>query len=250
MSSGANIATPVRFCTQCGKPLGSGIRFCNACGARTGLDSPEPIKPPNPEAQNLFKEALLEALAKQSGIPVMPLLQRALVIGLLPKDEVEAHLMLGEGYREIFGNQDLSWQQMVQTNEFQRSMVEVETALELDRIRALGVFAEPLNIGRLQNLDLMYELAADAKRESVGIDAAISYLAQKLKLVEYLATPVLLRTLLKLATLYRERGASQEAVACLQKVLRTSPLYPADQERNDELRRRAHQMLSEIQRNH
>jgi hypothetical protein len=178
----------------------------------------------------------------------MPLLQRALAIGLPPRDEVLARKSLAGGYREIFGNSGLSSRQMVETNEFRQSMAELERAFELDREHSVGFFSEPLNAGTLYTLDAMYEAEAKVKIEREGVDAAFSYLYAKLSLVDYLPRPPLLWSLLKLAELYRMRGAIEYAALCLHKVLGTAPLYPADQERNSEVRNKAYQMLREIQR--
>ena len=73
--------------------------------------------------------------------------------------------------------------------------MEIEKAFELDRVGSLGFFAQPLNIGGLKHLDLMYLLAAEAKQEHEGTDAAIAYLAGKLKVVDYLSRPPLLQSL-------------------------------------------------------
>jgi len=204
--------------------------------------------PAGTPGKDLFVEAIKLSLEKGSGIPAMPLLQKALALGLTPGDEVFARHALGEAYREIFGNSGLPWRQMVETNEFHQGMTEIEKAFELDRVGSLGYFSQPLNIGRLKHLDLMYTLAADAQKERDGNDAAIDYLAGKLRAVDYLARPPLLQSLLKLAELYREVGAFEETGRCLREVVNTEPLYPADQEHNEEVRGRARQMLSEIQR--
>jgi hypothetical protein len=203
--------------------------------------------PAGAAGKDLFVEAIKLSLEKGSGIPAIPLLQKALALGLAPGDEVFARHALGEGYREIFGNSGLPWRKMVETNEFHQSMAEIEKAFELDSVGSLGFFSQPLNIGRLEHLDLMYTLAADAKKEQDGTDAATGYLAGKLRAVEYLARPPLLYSLLKLAELYQETGAFEEAARCLRKVVATEPLYPADQERNEELRAKARKMLSDVQ---
>jgi tetratricopeptide (TPR) repeat protein len=208
---------------------------------------PQITPPSSATAEAFLVEAMKVALAEGSEIPAMPFLQKALAIGLAPKDEVEARLSLGGGYREIFGNSGLSWQKMVEANEFRQCLVEIEKAFELDRKGSLGFFSQPLSIGRLQHLDLMYTLAAQAKQEQEGTDAAIAYLAAKLAAVDYLKRPPLLASLLRLADLYRGRGAFEDAARCLRKVLGTEPLYPADQERNEEFRETARQMISEIE---
>ncbi len=203
--------------------------------------------PASAAGKDIFVEAIKLSLKKGSGIPAIPLLQKALASGLAPGDEVFARHALGEGYREIFSNSGLPWRKIVETNEFHQCMAEIEKAFELDRVGSLVFFSQPLNIGRLEHLDLMYTLAADAKKEQDGTDAAIGYLAGKLRAVEYLARPPLLHSLLKLAELYRETGAIDEAARCLRKVVTTEPLYPADQERNEELRGKARKMLSDVQ---
>src|ERR1700733_648079 len=163
MSSGAATAGPLMYCTTCGKPIQSGARFCTACGSTVGLGQSPTIAASSVAGKGLFVEALKLGLAKGSGIPAMPLLQKALALGLSPEDQVEAHFSLGGGYREIFGNSGLSWQKMVETNEFKQCKVEIEKAIELDRMGSFGFFSEPLNIGRLRQLDVMYTLEARAK---------------------------------------------------------------------------------------
>jgi hypothetical protein len=247
MSSGATNAAPLRYCTRCGKQLTVGAGFCNACGSPTGLAGPQGTAPSNTEAQDLFEQAGMLSLAKGSDVPAIPLLQRALAIGLAPKDEVFARWSLAGGYREIFGNSGLSSRQMVETREFRQSMLELERAFELDRMYLLGFFSQPLMTGSLDRLDAMYEAEAKFKIEREGVDAAFSYLSAKLKLVDYLPRPPLLWSLLKLAELNRKRGAIEDAVRCLNKVLGTAPLYPADEERNSKVRGKAYQALREIQ---
>jgi TonB family protein len=232
---------------MCGAPSELAARFCIPCGAAIGSPVSLPIAELPKAGEDLLIEAMKVCLAENSGIPAMPLLQRALALGLAPKDEVEARLSLGEAYREIFGNSGLTWQEMVKANEFHQCTMEIEKAFALDRAGSLGFFLEPLNIGRLRQLDLMYTLAAQAEQEQGGTDSAIAYLAGKLKAVDYLQRPPLLACLVRLGDLYRQRGSLEDAARCLTKVLGTAPLYPADDERNGELRGKAQQLLGEIQ---
>jgi tetratricopeptide (TPR) repeat protein len=177
----------------------------------------------------------------------MQLLQKALELGLTARDQAQAHLSLGEGYREVVGNSGLPWQNMVEASEFRQGVLEIERALEIDRAGSLGFFEEPLNIGRLKDLDHMYNLVAIAKEKQEGAGAAITYLAPKMRAVEHLSRPPLLLSLLRLAEFYKDAGAIEDARRCLHKILKTGPLYPADEERNGELRGKAQEMLSEIQ---
>ncbi len=239
MSSGATNAAPLRYCTKCGKQLRVGAGFCCACGS--------PVTAPSSEAQDLFGQAGILALAKGSYVAAMPLLQRALAIGLAPNDEVFARWHLAGAYRELFGNSGLSYRQMFETKEFRQSMSEIERAFELDRTYSLGFFSQPHMTGTLEPYDTMYEAESRIKVEREGVDAASSYLSAKLKLVDYLARPPLLWSLLMMAALNQERGAIEEAIRCLNTVLGTKPLYPADEERNSKVRRKAHQSLMEIQ---
>jgi len=193
---------------------------------------------------------MAETLAKNSAIPVIPVLQEAIKLGLTPQDEVQARLMMGEAYSEIFGNSGLPAEKMIDATEFGQCMSAIESALELDRTRSLGFFSELLNIGRLRDLDEMYRLTAQVRQTQLGTDWAITFLAAKLRLVEYLSRPPLLISLLQLATLHWEQGTIEEARGCLSKVIRTEPLYPADKERNEDLRGIARQMLSAIQNTH
>src|SRR5437879_4397176 len=157
MSSGPTNAPLLTYCTQCGKSLQLGARFCTACGAAVVAGKPQTTTPSNGIANDLFIEALKLTLAKDSAIPAMPLLQKALASGFAPDDEVEARLSLSQGYREIVGNSGLPWQKMVETNEFRQCIIEIEKAFELDQAGSLGFFSQPLNIGRLKHADLMYK---------------------------------------------------------------------------------------------
>lgn len=246
MSSGVTSPTPAAYCTNCGSRLQNSARFCSRCGTAVKFAN-NPVPPALPASgEDLFVQALTLSLAKNSNIPAIPLLQNALELGLDPKEQAEAHLSLGEAYREIVGNSGLSWQKMVEAREFGQCLGEVEKALELDRTCSIGFFGKPLNIGRLKDLDLMYTLAARAKQEQEGLEAAVAYLSGKLKAVDYLPRPPLLLSLVELGDLYRRSGAFESAVECLQKVLGTEPLYPADEERNEEVRANAGRILSEI----
>ena len=187
------------------------------------------------------------SLGEGSDIPAMPLFQRALALGLAPRDQVFAHEALSGAYREIVGNSGLAWRRMVEQSEFRQCMIEIEKAFELDRAGSLGFFSEPLHIGSLKQVDVMYTLAARLKQEQEGTEAAISYLVGKLRAVEYLARPPLLQSLIELGKLYIQAGNVQDATTCLQKVIGTKPLYPADKESNSELCETARQMLQDIQ---
>jgi tetratricopeptide (TPR) repeat protein len=239
MSPGASNAASLRYCTRCGKQITVGAVFCHACGS--------PITAPSSEAQDLFEQAGMLSLAKGSNIPAIPMLQRALAIGLAPNDEVFARWSLAAGYREIFGNSGLSSWQMVETNEFRQSMFELERAFELDRTCSLGFFSQPHMAATLYRLDAMYETETKIKIKREGADAALSYLSAKLNLVDYLPRPPLLWSLLMLAALYRDRGAIEDAIRCLHKVIGAKPLSPGDEERYSKDRGKAHQALREIQ---
>lgn len=156
-------------------------------------------------------------------------------------------MTLGEGYREILANRQMPLDSWSEASESYQWMAEIEKAFELDRAGSLGFFLKPLNVGRCRLLDVMYTLAARAKKEQEGPDAAIAYLAGKLGTVEYLQRPPLLSSLVELADLYRQRGALPDATRCLSRVIATEPLYPADEEWNLELREKARQILSELQ---
>jgi tetratricopeptide (TPR) repeat protein len=248
MSFGATGAAPSANCTKCGKALKVEARFCTGCG--TAIESTEAlaVETANPAGHELFCEAIRVMLAKNSGIPAMPLLQKALLLGLSPRDQAQAHLALGEGYREIVGNSGLPWQKIVQASEFRNGILEIERALEIDRAGSLRFFEEPLNIGRLEDLDHMYNLDAIAKEKQEGTEAAIMYLAPKMRAIEHLSRPPLLLSLLRLAEFYKDTGAIENASKCLRQILKTEPLYPADEERNGELRGKAQEMLGEIQK--
>jgi tetratricopeptide (TPR) repeat protein len=248
MSFGATGAAPSASCMKCGKALKVEARFCTGCGtAIESIEAPA-VETQNPAAHELFCEAITVTLAKNSGIPAMPLLQRALALGLSPRDQAQAHLALGEGYREIVGNSGLPWQKIVEASEFRDGILEIEKALEIDRAGSLRFFEEPLNIGRLEDLDHMYNLEAIAKEKQEGTEAAIMYLAPKMRAIEHLRRPPLLLSLLRLAEFYKDTGAIENASKCLRQILKTEPLYPADEERNGELRGKAQEMLGEIQK--
>ena len=129
MSATGNSTAPARYCTNCGNAVQSGARFCTNCGVAVASAEPKTTTPSRTDAEKLFVDALKLGLAEGSSIPAIPLLHQALAIGLSPKDEVPAHLMLGEGYREIFGNSGLTWREMVASREFQQCMVEIEKPL-------------------------------------------------------------------------------------------------------------------------
>jgi tetratricopeptide (TPR) repeat protein len=247
MSFGATGAAPAAKCNKCGKAFEAGARFCTGCGTAIGPTDALANKAPNTAGEEFLWEAMKVSLAENSGIPAMQLLQKALELGLAPRDQAQAHLSLGEAYREVVGNSGLPWQNMVEASEFRQGILEIEKALEIDRAGSLGFFEEPLNVGRLKDLDHMYNLQAIAKEKQQGAAAAIAYLAPKMRAVEHLSRPPCLLSLLKLAEFYKDTGAIEDASRCLRKILKTEPLYPADGERNGELREKAQQMLSEIQ---
>lgn len=248
MSFGATGAAPASTCEKCGKALEAGARFCTGCGTAIESRDALAVEAPTAAGEELLWEAMKVSLAENSGIPAMPLLQKALALGLAPRDQAQAHLCLGEGYREIVGNSGIPWQKMVEANEFRQGILEIEKALEVDRAGSLGFFEEPLNIGRLKDLDHMYNMEAMAKEKQEGADAAITFLAPKMRAVEHLSRPPLLLSLSRLAEFYKDTGAVEDARRCLHKILKTEPLYPADEERNREVRGKARQMLDEIQR--
>src|SRR6478609_7575967 len=125
MYSGESSAAPLGYCTKCGNPFRSGARFCSKCGAAVGPPANATIATSETAGTEFFIEALKVALEKNSSIPAIPLLQKALTLGIAPENEVHARLSLGEGYREIVGNCGLPWQKMVEMNEFDECLIEI-----------------------------------------------------------------------------------------------------------------------------
>jgi len=155
--------------------------------------------------------------------------ETAIELGLPNDDEMVAKFFLGELYWDIFRSGEGDIYQNVIKPEFSKSVNLMESAILMDSQGGYGYFADKPNRSRLKNLDLAYTFEARAIREKEGIDAAIAYLQQKLRLFDYLSTTPMLTMLLDLGGLYSEKKEKELARECYKKIIESDIVDPSDE---------------------
>jgi formylglycine-generating enzyme required for sulfatase activity len=109
---------------------------------------------------------------------------------------------------------------------FSESLKELEYAIKVDSDRGYGIGSEPSTLAMLVPFDASYTIVSNCIQQTRGIEAAIAYLEEKLKLFEHLSGDPMINMLLNLGVAYL-RGRSDEgaARACFQRVLRAQPIH-------------------------
>jgi tetratricopeptide (TPR) repeat protein len=185
---------------------------------------------PNP-AQPILSQALAEYVVagddEAMRSDVAEQLETAIRLGLPEDEEAYARYTLGEicwtrGYRRKDGG-DIS-----------RGVQEMEKALLIDAEGHYGVFAEPLKNALLGYAAAGYLSVKDSVLKQEGIDPAIAYLQEKIRLFAYLPNPPLL-ILQGLGELYVKKGDIDAARRTFTSILQI-PAKPTDSEHESNTR--------------
>jgi tetratricopeptide (TPR) repeat protein len=153
----------------------------------------------------------------------------AIRLGLPHDKEMTAQSFLGEEYLQMARARCHSSQEYAASPHIARAIKHIEKALFMDRAGAYAYFSEPLNRARLRQLDLMYNVVADAVTQNHGRQTTIGYLQQKVALSAYLPSCPLLHALLKLGALYVLEKQRERARVCLQNLLAAAPVDIVDE---------------------
>jgi len=198
-------------------------------------------------AQAKYGEALKACLAAGSNIPVIPMIQSAISLGLPEDDEIAARFHLSQGYGEIWGNSGGSMEQIVALPEFTKDIEEAERALEIDARGNYGYFAERLNRARLDRLNFIYQMQARTIKDKSGIRAAIDYAENKLRLFSYLPSTPMYSLLHELAGWYIEAGQPENAKKQFQAIVDAAPVNIEDKDgREQQVRDYAASKLADL----
>jgi len=173
-------------------------------------------------AQDHFEEGLHKLLSEDK-VSAIKEFEMAIKLGLPQDDEMLARFFLGECYWGISSR-------ALEGDIYQKSSIEeMEKAVLIDYQGGYGYFSEKTNRARLQSLDIGYAFQARSIREKEGDNAAIAYLQQKLKLLDYLPTNPMLTMLFDLGSLYGEKGENSIARECYKKILEADIVDPVDE---------------------
>jgi tetratricopeptide (TPR) repeat protein len=192
-------------------------------------------------SKGLAAHALIGAGNEEMETEAIEKLETAIRIGLPEDDESYARLDLGEifsrrGYKYSPGDIDHP--------DFSRGIQEMEKAVLMDSQGGYGIFSEPIHKAQLVFLAAAYLAEKDSIRQQKGIEAAIAYVEQKLRLFDYLSSPPLL-LLQGLGELYSDKGNTDMARQTFTRILQT-PISPADGELDADVRKGAKLQLQEL----
>ena len=154
--------------------------------------------------------------------------EKAIQLGLPEDDEVQVRSFLANRYIMFAKNQ--YDQADIHCSEMQEALRQIEKAVELDVKGAYGYFADALNLKRLQDYDLWYSMQFRAIKEEQGIDRAVHYAEDKLRLYNQLPTNPLLNLLLDVGNAYGRKGDHQHAKQYFQQIVNTTQISSGDGE--------------------
>jgi hypothetical protein len=155
-------------------------------------------------------------------------LETAIEMGLLKEDEMYARLFLGDSYSHLI-NKDLDIEEMILTQEFSETINQMGKAVLMDFEGGYKFFEEPEHRALLQTLDIAYSLQARTIQKKHGIDSAIVFYKDKLKLFDYLSSTPMLTLLTNLGVLYNEKEEKNSAYECFKKILDADVVNPDDE---------------------
>src|SRR5205085_9184836 len=147
--------------------------------------------------------------------------EEAVNLGLVGKDEVFYHVMLGNALYEKMTIQGHEIATIMNSGIDHapiapRSISEFETALKHDAQIGGEYFGEPTNRGAyLRHIDTLWLLQSRYLKNSAGNNSAISYLQEKISSVNYLQGSFLPAISLELAELIEKEGNKEVAIQWL-----------------------------------
>lgn len=200
-------------------------------------------------AQRLYSKALAmgviiagdETLELEAGAKMLEDLETAIELGLCEDDEAYARFTFGyklakRGVRCFQGDIDQP--------DISRGIQEMEKGVLIDSQGGYETFSNPIKFSSLVFLGTLYAAVCDSICERKGIDPAIAYLEEKLKLFDYLPTPPLIM-LGFLGDLYLKKHDATLARQAFERVLR-APDNPVEQEEEAMVRNNARQALQDL----
>jgi tetratricopeptide (TPR) repeat protein len=238
--------TAQRFCSSCGIPSGAGISFCRQCGASlkplyddeatSVLTRPVEVSFLNqlnekPDPEKLWWEGfdisetarILEVEghheeSKELVERAMSLWTQALEHGVQGKSEVACHWYLGialyDKAIDLEEHYRLSKEPLTQIPTLSKAVTELETAIRLDAQIGNFVFGNKGNQADLLNLDTVWGFQANYVKDKYGIQPAISYVVEKIHLIEHLSV-VLPHLLYSFGMCYAEANDVNSAITLL-----------------------------------
>lgn len=196
-------------------------------------------------AQPLYSKALAKSVVgaedEKVEAEVIEELETVIRLGLPEDDESYARFALGEifyrrGYKYSPGDIDHP--------DFSRGMQEMEKAVLMDSQGGYGIFSQPLHKAQLPTLAAAYLHVKDSILQQKGVEPAIVYLEEKLRLFNYLSSPPLL-LLQGLGELYADKGDTDMARQTFTRILQT-PATPVDGEHEANVRKGAQLQLQAL----
>lgn len=191
-------------CESCGGLVELPANFCGNCGSPVNV---HPAVAPNSEAKQKSPgdEHLTRALKLALGEDPAGAIQEARLAlrgSLTPQDEIVARAILGSELLKLCDPE---------SDEVEEAMLEgineLERALFEDRAGGHGFFLDPLNrAGWITRLEPAHAFHARMIHEKEGIDRAIEYLEDKLRLFDYWPGVHMALLNFELGGLYREKG--------------------------------------------
>lgn len=208
----------------------TGTGFCEAF-----VDNP---------AQALLSAASVSVIMDGDRTERIQVLEQALSLGLPEDAELFARWQLGTDlFRLAFSKAQGS--AALASREFGRGVAEMERALRMDAEGSYGCFLGPLHSALLQNLGAAYGQVAEQAREAKGVEAAIAYVEEKMRVFCHLPSPPSL-LILNLAEQYTHKGDRERARQILSTLVQTHANEADEVDGN--VRRIARNHLDELDR--
>lgn len=210
--------TSQRLCPSCGATSNVGVSFCRQCGASlkhlyddeatSVLTRPVEVSLLNqlnekPDPEKLWQEGfklsqkalILDAEgryneAKELMEQVMNLYMQALAHGLQGKSEVTCRWLLGNALydkaMELGENFRLGKEPIGHIPTLSKGVAELEKAVALDSKLGNFIFGNREQQADLLKLDVAWGFQANYVKDKFGAEAGISYIVEKIKLVQHL----------------------------------------------------------------
>jgi len=205
-------------CPNCGEPASGGVNFCRSCRASlnpqydaeatSALSRPVEVSLPNqqnekPDPEKLWWEGF-ELCQKARSLEVdghfeksQRLIERAMCLWMQALEnevqgnsEVTCHWFLGnEFYDKAVDLEEhfrLSKEPLDQIPTLAKGVTHLERAIELDALIGNFVFGNKENQADLLKLDVVWGSQARYIKGNYGIEPAISYIVEKIKLIQHL----------------------------------------------------------------
>jgi len=213
-------------CESCGGLVELPANFCDNCGSPINVNSTaapnSEAKQKNPGEERFRLTRALKLALGEDPTEAIKEARLALQEGLPPRDEIVARSVLGSELLKLCDPESDEVEEVML-----EGINELERALSEDRARGHGFFLDPVNrAGWLTGLEPAYALHARMIHEREGIDDAIKYLEDKLRLFDYWLGVHMALLNFELGGLYREQGDFPAARKHWLRALDAEPLFP------------------------